>query len=306
MVKKGKSIHIDVNVRGEPPPKITWTVNDTEVVSKGNVEVITVDYHTDLKIKDTIRSNSGVYKITAQNEHGKDEAELEICILAAPARPKGPLQVTDVTAKGCKLKWNKPEDDGGKPIQAYMVEKMDTTTNTWVPVTRVDPDETECHVGGLVQGKEYQFRVKAVNAEGESEPLVTDHATIAKNPYDPAGPPGKPDIVDWSEKHVDLKWTPPKSDGGAAITGYVIEAKEKFSSQWVEMATLQGSKPEGKCEGLIKGKEYQFRVRAVNKAGPGEPSEPTRIHLCKERHCKCTYFVIIYLSADTLQRYGLS
>jgi hypothetical protein len=38
-------------------------------------------------------------------------------------------------------------------------------------------------VSGLNEGKEYQFRVKAVNAEGESEPLETDIPTLAKNPY---------------------------------------------------------------------------------------------------------------------------
>jgi len=38
-------------------------------------------------------------------------------------------------------------------------------------------------VAGLNEGKEYQFRVKAVNAEGESEPLETDFPTLAKNPY---------------------------------------------------------------------------------------------------------------------------
>ena len=28
----------------------------------------------------------------------------------------GPLKAEDVTAEGCTLKWEKPEDDGGKPI----------------------------------------------------------------------------------------------------------------------------------------------------------------------------------------------
>ena len=37
-------------------------------------------------------------------------------ILAAPGKPKGPLKVKDVTAKGLKLAWEKPEDDGGAPI----------------------------------------------------------------------------------------------------------------------------------------------------------------------------------------------
>lgn len=102
-------------------------------------------------------------------------------ILAAPKRPTGPLEVSDVTAKGCKLKWAKPEDDGGKPIVGYAVEKLDTATGNWVPVGRADGPEMD--ITGLTPGKEYQFRVKAINAEGESEPLVTDRSTVAKNPY---------------------------------------------------------------------------------------------------------------------------
>lgn len=38
-------------------------------------------------------------------------------------------------------------------------------------------------VENLVPGQEYKFRVMAVNAEGDSEPLDTDHAIIAKNPF---------------------------------------------------------------------------------------------------------------------------
>lgn len=41
----------------------------------------------------------------------------------------------------------------------------------------------EAEVPGLIEGKDYMFRVRAVNSEGESEPLETDTATKAKNPY---------------------------------------------------------------------------------------------------------------------------
>lgn len=40
---------------------------------------------------------------------------------------------------------------------------------------------------GLEPGHTYQFRVKALNEEGESEPLETDHGILAKNPYDVPG-----------------------------------------------------------------------------------------------------------------------
>jgi len=38
-------------------------------------------------------------------------------------------------------------------------------------------------VTGLTPGKEYLFRVAAVNAEGESKPLEAEQTIVAKNPF---------------------------------------------------------------------------------------------------------------------------
>lgn len=104
--------------------------------------------------------------------------------------PQGPLEVTDVTKTSAKLKWKKPEDDGGCPIKEYEVEKMDVATGKWVRVGRVPGDRPspELDVTGLTPGAEYKFRVTAVNDEGDSEPLVTERATVAKNPFGKPGP----------------------------------------------------------------------------------------------------------------------
>ena len=102
-------------------------------------------------------------------------------MIAEPSKPKGPLKVEDVTKTGCKLKWDKPEDDGGSPIKSYVVEKYDKATGRWSPVGRTD--EPEFEVKGLQEGHAYKFRVKAVNDEGESEPLETETTIVAKNPY---------------------------------------------------------------------------------------------------------------------------
>ncbi len=54
---------------------------------------------------------------------------------------------------------------------------------SWVAVAHTEPGVTECGVRGLQEGHDYMFRVKATNAEGESEPLETDAAIKAKDPY---------------------------------------------------------------------------------------------------------------------------
>jgi hypothetical protein len=59
----------------------------------------------------------------------------------------------------------------------------------WIPVGEVDADQTSLVVEGLAEGKKYKFRVKAVNEEGESEPLEGEEAVEAKNPYTVPDPP---------------------------------------------------------------------------------------------------------------------
>lgn len=89
--------------------------------------------------------------------------------------------MSDVHKEGCKLKWNKPKDDGGLPIKQYEIEKLDKETGRWTRCGKTDKPEFE--VTGLTPGKEYLFRVVATNDEGESEPLETLEAIVAKNPY---------------------------------------------------------------------------------------------------------------------------
>lgn len=49
-----------------------------------------------------------------------------------PSKPKGPLEVADVTKNGCTLSWQKPEDDGGTPIEYYEIEKLDPLTGMFI------------------------------------------------------------------------------------------------------------------------------------------------------------------------------
>lgn len=89
--------------------------------------------------------------------------------------------MSDIHKEGCTLKWKKPKDDGGEPIEGYLVEKFDPDTGVWLPVGKTTGPEMK--VEGLTPGHEYKFRVKALNKEGESEPLETYSSIVAKDPF---------------------------------------------------------------------------------------------------------------------------
>lgn len=66
--------------------------------------------------------------------------------LGKPDKPEGPLEVSDIHKEGCNLKWKRPKDDGGEPIEAYLVEKYDTETGSWMPVGKTIGNVPEMEV----------------------------------------------------------------------------------------------------------------------------------------------------------------
>ena len=121
---------------------------------------------------------------------------------------------------------------------------------------------------------------------------------------DEPGPPGRPEAADWDKDHIDLRWTPPLNDGGSPITGYIIEKREKDGPRWIK-ACETGPECKGRVDNLDEGVEYEFRVKAVNIAGPGEPSDTSKPITAKSRRCKKIFvFYPLPFRVCALNRYN--
>lgn len=279
-VRAGSFFDFDVPVIGEPPPSKEWSLKGVTVMASDRIKITNEDYNTKVRVMEAKRSDSGVYTLEARNVNGKDSATLNVNVLDVPSPPEGPLKVDNITKNGCNLKWRPPKDDGGSEIQYYQVEKMDTENMRWVPVA--EATTTFARVDHLIEGHDYQFRVRAVNKQGESQPLTGMDTITAKDPFAKPDKPGTPVATDWDKDHVDLEWAPPKKDGGSPITGYIIEKRPRFG-QWEKAAEVPGDKTSARVPDLTEGQEYEFRVIAVNKGGPGEPSDASAPVVAKPR-----------------------
>lgn len=281
-VKAGTPIHLEVPFEGEPQPTVTWKANNATIKSEDRREISTKENFTELHILRSERSDSGPYTIMLENEYGRDQGTCTVTVLDVPGVPEGPLKISDIHKEGCTLDWKPPLDNGGSEVLHYVVEKMDTSRGTWQAVDEF----TDCHakVTKLQPGKEYKFRIKAVNLQGESKPLTSDRDIVAKNPFDEPDAPEKPQVTDWDRDRIDIQWKPPKNDGGSPIKRYIIEKKEKTSPNWIECGQVPGASTTFSAKGLKEGDEYQFRVIAVNDAGPSNPSEPSDPQKAKPRN----------------------
>ena len=76
---------------------------------------------------------------------------------------------------------------------------------------------------------------------------------------------------------MDLEWSETLDDGGVPITGYHIESKIKGEEdEWQLWETVDSNRTKASIKTIQKGKEYQFRIVAINKAGKSDPSHPSR------------------------------
>ena len=101
--------------------------------------------------------------------------------------------------------------------------------------------------------------------------------------------PGKLEISDIDATRMTISWTPPQSDGGTAIRGYMVERQDIKSSRWVRVNKELVKETSLTDTGLTERSEYMFRVTAENRVGPGPASEPSDVKMAKPPYGKSLY-----------------
>ena len=98
-------------------------------------------------------------------------------VVVVPAKPVGPIKISNVLGDRVTLNWSPPKKDGGSPVTSYKVEKSEDKT-TWLPVDTVKG--TEYVAKDLKDGQIYYFRVAAMNKVGEGQFIVSESVKPVK------------------------------------------------------------------------------------------------------------------------------
>lgn len=102
----------------------------------------------------------------------------------------------------------------------------------------------------------------------------------------PTAVPERPEdliVTAVTKDSISVAWRPPKYDGGAEVTSYILESRmlgrDTFSRIGGEDKLMDRKFT---LTGLKEGSSHEFRVSAVNQVGQGKHSFPTKPVQCKD------------------------
>ena len=161
------------------------------------------------------------------------------------------------------VRWTEPFN-GGSPILAYTLEWKSGAQSYISSRSRITTaDQRSLDIGGLTNGTQYTFRVRAVNANGNSEwsseAVATPFATV----------PGAPGLrLDAGRGQIEATIAVPDG-GGLSIDSYELQYKSGAQSYSSSSRQVSFSGASRVVTGLSNGTQYTMRVRARNRIGPG-------------------------------------
>jgi hypothetical protein len=183
---------------------------------------------------------------------------------AVPLAPTiGTATVSGLTAS---VPFTGPTDFGDAAITSYTATSNPggiTGSNASSPIS----------ISGLSAATSYTFTVTATNSYG------TSNASSASNSITTPSAPGAPTSVTVSDPGTDgyalVSWTAPGSNGGSAITDYVVQYSSNSGSSWSTFSDGTSTTTSATVTGLTLNTAYIFRVAAVNAIGTGSYSDPS-------------------------------
>jgi len=113
--------------------------------------------------------------------------------------------------------------DGGSEIKGYYIERLPGYSSRFVKVNHDPINNTQQAYNYLMEGTEYEYRVRAENDAGISKPSETTGVFVARDPVDTPGMLVRPTLKDSSKGSMTIEWEAPENDGGGDITHYVVE-----------------------------------------------------------------------------------
>ncbi|WP_165942639.1 fibronectin type III domain-containing protein [Micromonospora sp. KC721] len=208
------------------------------------------------------------FRIAATSQAGESPPSDPARATATYAPPKAPTGLTAVAGDGrVDLSWTETQSNVWYAVYQRNVTAGETQFSKWpFPVT----EGTSATASHLTNGHEYEFKVAATNAAGESPA-----SNIVRATPKPALPtaPTQLQATAQSNGTIALAWQAPGPNLWYAVYQRNVTAGESQFSKW-PLPVSEGTT--ATAQYLTHGHEYEFKIASTNAAGESPATAPVR------------------------------
>jgi hypothetical protein len=214
-----------------------------------------------IRVSGLSQGTAYTFTVTATNGYGNALASSSSNSITATSLPQAPTIGTASNPSNSAYGSTAPASltftvgaTGGKSITNYKYSTDGVNYVAFSPAQTSSP----LTIGGLNVGQPYTFRIKAVNANGDStESSASNSVTLSTVPQAPTI--GTATNLNESQK-VSVSFTAPANNGGSSITSYTVTSSPGG-------LTASGASSPITVTGLTNGTAYTFTVKANNANG---------------------------------------
>uniref|UniRef100_A0A8C2CHR3 Neurofascin homolog (chicken) a n=1 Tax=Cyprinus carpio TaxID=7962 RepID=A0A8C2CHR3_CYPCA len=264
---KGSMVRFHCRVKHDPslPATVTW-LKDDKPLSFSWIGRFKKDEES-LTIHNVNPEDGGTYTCTAKTEIDEDSASARLTVTVCcslPGRPDPPqdLELSDPSARSVRLTWV-PGNENNSPVTHFLVqfEEDRWEPGKWQNLSIFDGDLNSVNLQ-LSPFVNYQFRVIAINAVGQSQP------SLASARYQTSG--ASPDVVPsglkgWGSKKSNMEITWQNTERNGPNLRYVVSWRRKDTEEeWDSITTTRTKHIIHNTDTYVP---YEIKIQAVNDFG---------------------------------------
>uniref|UniRef100_A0A8C2KFP2 Immunoglobulin like and fibronectin type III domain containing 1, tandem duplicate 1 n=1 Tax=Cyprinus carpio TaxID=7962 RepID=A0A8C2KFP2_CYPCA len=236
-----------------------------------------------LKIAKVTEEFAGKYKFEADGR--KTE-----CVVAVEDPPRFDDKEIEAFAKPIVIKHNQKASFkipfiGREPFKVQWYKDGEELTPDSHCKIEISEGESRLLLNKLQRKDTGEIKIKVKNEFGAAEAI--SNLVVLDKPTPPVGPL---EIVEASANCIEIKWRPPKDNGGCPIKHYILERNQIGRNTWKKIGQIPGE-AHYRDSDVDHGRRYCYRIRAETdegiseqmetedvqagtKAYPGQPSAP--------------------------------
>uniref|UniRef100_A0A8C2BHN0 Neural cell adhesion molecule L1 n=1 Tax=Cyprinus carpio TaxID=7962 RepID=A0A8C2BHN0_CYPCA len=264
---KGTTVRFDCRVKHDPslPATVTW-LKDDKSLSPNLIGRIRKDNET-LTIYNVNPEDAGTYTCSARTEIDENSASARLtvtvyCSLADRPDPPQDLELSDPSARSVRLTWV-PGNENNSPVTHFLVQFEE---DRWEPgkwqnlsIFNGNLNSVNLQLSPFVN---YQFRVIAINAVGQSQP------SLPSARYQTSGAP--PDVVPsglkgWGSKKNNMEITWQSTERNGLNLRYMVSWRRKDTEEeWNNTTTTRTKHIIHNTDTYVP---YEIKIKAINDFG---------------------------------------